>query len=156
MAKKKDNEGNIIASNKKASFKYQLSDHFEAGIVLTGDEIKSLRAKKANLTDSYAIIKNGEAWLINAHIAKYEHAHHINRDPKRPRKLLLHKKEIRKLTGKLTEKGLTLVPTKLYFRGSFAKAELAIAKGRKIFDKRDEIKKRDTQRTMQKAIKFRR
>lgn len=154
--KKKKAEGDIIVVNKKASFKYHLTDRFEAGIVLTGSEVKSLRDKKANLTDSYAIIDKGEAWLLNAHISPYGHAFHTNHEPKRPRKLLLHKKEIRKLTGHLAEKGLTLVPVKMYFKNGRAKVELALAKGKKLFDKREAIKERESRRSLERTFKTRR
>lgn len=154
--KKKKSEGNIIAVNKKASFRYHLTDRFEAGLVLTGSEVKSLRDKKANLTDSYAIINRGEAWLINTHISPYSHAHQLNHPPRRDRKLLLHKREIAKLAGHLNEKGLTLVPVKLYFKDGRAKVELALAKGKKFFDKRETIKKRESKRAIERAVKTRR
>lgn len=153
MAKKKKKESNIITVNKKASFKYHLVDRFEAGLVLTGSEVKSLRDKKANLTDSYAIIKKGEAWLINSHISPYSHAKYANHEPRRDRKLLLHKKEIKKLTGSLNEKGLTLVPLKLYFKEGRAKVELALGKGKKLFDKRETIRQRESDRAMDRSIK---
>lgn len=152
MAKKKT-DSNIIVVNKKASFKYHLEDRIEAGLILQGSEVKSLREKKANLTDSYAIIDKGEVWLLNCHISQYRHAKHTNHEPRRTRKLLLHKKEIIKLTGSLHEKGLTLVPTKLYFSGAHAKVELALAKGKRLFDKRETIKKRETDRTMRRHMK---
>jgi SsrA-binding protein len=152
MAKKKHDE-NIIAVNKKASFKYHLLDRFEAGLVLTGSEVKSLRGKKANLSDSYVLIRRGEAWLINAHISPYPFAHQFNHNPKRDRKLLLHKKEIRKLTGKLSEKGLTFVPIKMYFKDGRAKIELALATGKKLFDKREDIKRRESERTIARVMK---
>lgn len=155
-SKKKKSGGNTIAVNKKASFKYHLTDRLEAGMVLTGSEIKSLRDKKVNLTDCYAKIDRGEAWLVNAHISPYPHAVHTNHEPKRTRKLLLHKKEIMKLTGHLAEKGLTLVATKMYFRGSRAKVELAMAKGKKLFDKRETIKERETKRSVERTLKTRR
>lgn len=155
MSKKKKNKGpdNTIAVNKQASFKYHLSERIEAGIVLKGSEVKSLREKKANLLDSYATIKKEEIWLIHAHISEYKYANQFNHEPRRDRKLLLHKKEIRKLIGSLNEKGLTLVPVKLYFKKGKAKVELALAKGKKIFDKRESIKKRENERTMQRLMK---
>lgn len=152
---KKKTEDNVIVVNKKASFRYHLSERFEAGLVLTGSEVKSLREKKANLSDSYVIIKGGEAYLVGSHISQYEYSHHTNYEPKRERKLLLHKKEIRKLTGKLNERGLTLVPTRLYFKAGRAKAELALAQGKKLFDKRETIKRRETDREMRRVMKKR-
>lgn len=156
MSKKKKKEpGNIIATNRKAAFKYHLEDRFEAGIVLVGSEVKSLRAGKANLTDSFATIIKGEIWLINCHISPYEYSHQFNHAPKRDRKLLMHKKEIMKLMGKLNEKGLTLVPVKMYFKSGHAKVELALAKGKRLFDKREAIKKRESDRTLRRVLKNR-
>lgn len=153
--KKKKADGNTITVNKKASFKYQLSDQIEAGLQLMGSEVKSLRQKMANLTDSYVVIRRGEAWLISCHISPYSYAHQFNHEPRRERKLLLHKKEIEKLTVKMHEKGLTLIPTKLYFKNGRAKVLLAIAKGKKLFDKREAIKSRDNKRDIDRAIKNR-
>lgn len=156
MAKKKTGSpSNIIVVNKKASFNYLLLERFEAGLVLLGSEVKSLREKKANLTDSYAVVGRGGLWLLNSHINTYPYAHHQNHEPRRERKLLLHKSEMVKLIGKLNEKGLTLVPTKLYWKGGRAKVELALAKGKRLFDKRETIKKRESDRTISRTLKNR-
>ncbi len=143
----------LIARNKKARFNYELGERFEAGLVLTGSEVKSLRMGKANLTDSYAKLKNGEAWLVGCHISPYPYASYDNHQPERPRKLLLHKRELRKLAGKIKEQGMSLIPLALYFRRGKAKVELALAKGKKLHDKRQLIKKRDQQREMERALK---
>ena len=142
----------LVARNKKARFNYELGDRYEAGLVLTGTEVKSLRLGKANLTDAYARIKNGEAWLLSCHISPYPFAHYDNHDPLRPRKLLLHKREIKKLTGKLHEQGYSLIPLAIYFKRGRAKVELALARGKKKYDKRQAIKKRDQQREMARAL----
>lgn len=138
----------VITTNRKASFNYHLLDRMEAGIVLTGSEVKSLRTSSANLTDAYALIRNGELWLINANISPYEPANYLNHKPKRDRKLLLHKREILRIFQKLKERGFTLVPTKMYFKNGRAKVEIAFAKGKKSFDKREAIKKRDIKREL--------
>jgi len=143
----------IITTNRKASFNYHLTERFEAGLSLVGSEVKSLRAGGANLSDSYAVIKGGEVWLIGAHISPYEAASYTGHQPKRDRKLLLHKREIVKLTVKMNERGFTLVPTKMYFKGGKAKIELALAKGKKSFDKRESIKKREVNREIARGIK---
>lgn len=143
-------EERIAISNRRARFEYEILDSFEAGIVLVGSEVKSLRQGKANLQDSYAVIKNGEVWLLNMHISPYEQANQFNHDPVRTRKLLLNKSEIAKLNGKTNEKGLTLVPLKLYFKKGNAKVELGIAKGKKLHDKRESIKERDVEREMRR------
>ena len=137
----------IIANNRKARFEYHLMDMIEAGIALVGTEIKSLREGKISLGDAFAHIdRDGQAWLQDAHIAPYSHGNRTNHDPLRPRKLLLHRHEIRKLHQRVREKGLTLVPTRLYFKGGRVKVEIALAKGKKLYDKRESIKQRDTQR----------
>jgi SsrA-binding protein len=141
----------IVTVNRKASFNYHLLERFEAGIALTGSEVKSMREGGANLTDAYAIEKKGELWLINSHINPYEPASLLNHKPKRDRKLLLRKKEILKITIKLKERGLTIVPTKIYFKFGRAKVEIALAKGKKSFDKRDDIKARDIKREMERG-----
>lgn len=140
------NRVKIIATNKKANFNYFLSDFLEAGIELKGTEIKSLRVSGANITDSYVIIRNGEAEIINLHIKQYEHGNIFNHDPLRTRRLLLHKKEIRVLEMKVRSGGLTIVPTKIYFSHGIAKVEIALGKGKKNYDKRETIKKRDIDR----------
>lgn len=142
-----------ICENRQAKFNYQLMEFFEAGLVLRGSEVKSLRAGNAQLRDSYAVVKDGEVFLINAHIGGYEKASYNDHDPLRSRKLLLHKSEIEKLIGKVQEKGLTLIPVKMYFKNGKAKVELALAKSKKIVDKRQTIKKREDERSMQRIMK---
>lgn len=139
--------------NRKVNFDYEIIETFEVGIVLTGTEIKSIRLGKANLKDSYAIIRNNELYLLNMHISKYDQGNIFNHDETRTRKLLMHKKEILKLHSKLDLEGLTLVPVKLYFKGSKAKILLALAKGKKNYDKREEIKKKDINRQINKDLK---
>lgn len=143
----------IEIQNKKARFDYEIEDTYEAGIVLTGTEIKSIRAGKAQLKDSYAIIKNREVFLLNMYISHYEQGNIFNHDETRTRKLLLHKKEILKLRDKLDIDGFTLVPIKLYFKGNKAKILLGIGKGKKSYDKRETIKKRDMDREIKKQFK---
>jgi len=142
-----------IATNRQARFKYHLLDTWEAGIALQGSEVKSLRDGKANLKDSYAALRDGELWLYSCHIAPYAPAAAEGHDPERPRKLLLHKKQIERLIGKTREKGLTLVPTRMYFKGSHAKVEIALAKGKDVGDKRRSIKEREMKREMERAIR---
>lgn len=143
----------IIAQNKKASFLYHIEETIEAGMVLQGSEVKSLRDGRGSLSDAYAMIKGSEAFLINSHIAHCPQASYANHEPKRTRKLLLHKQQIRKLTGKLKEKGFTLIPLKLYFKSGLAKVELGLCKGKKHFDKRAAIKKRETKRELSRAMR---
>lgn len=143
----------IEIQNKKAKFDYEILDTYEAGIVLTGTEIKSIRSGKAQLKDSYAIIKNGEVFLLNMHISHYEQGNIFNHNETRTRKLLLHKKEILKLRDKVEIEGLTLVPIKLYFKGNKAKILLGVAKGKKSYDKRETIKQRDIDRDLKKQFK---
>jgi len=146
----------IVTQNRKAFHDYFIEETFEAGIMLTGTEVKSLRAGKANLKDSYARIKDGEVFLLNAHISPYTHSDSFKQhDPERTRKLLLHKKEIMKLLGKTREKGYTLVPTKIYFKGGKAKVEIGLAKGKTSYDKRDSIKARDVKREIEKTMRSR-
>ena len=140
--------------NRKANFDYEIIETFEVGIVLTGTEIKSIRLGKANLKDSYAIIKNNEIYLLNMHISKYDQGNIFNHEETRTRKLLMHKKEILKLRDKLTLEGFTLVPIKLYFKGSKAKILIGLAKGKKNYDKRETIKKKDMARQMAKDLKY--
>ena len=143
----------IIAKNPTARHNYTITDTFEAGIVLTGTEIKSIRNGKANLKDSYAIIKNGEVFIVGMHISPYEHGNIFNKDPLRTRKLLLNKKEINKLFGLIKQQGLSLVPISLYFKGSLVKIELGIGKGKKLYDKREEIAKKEANLRIQKELK---
>lgn len=149
-----DDQGSkLVCENRKARFDYQLHDRFEAGLVLTGSEVKSLRAGKANLTDAYAEIRNNEAWLLQAHIEPYEKGGYANHEAKRARKLLLHIDEISGLIGKTQAKGFSLIPLKIYFKKGRAKAELALASGKKSHDKRQDIKSRDVNREMARAMK---
>jgi SsrA-binding protein len=146
----------IVCQNKKARHDYHIIEVIEAGMVLVGTEVKSLREGRANLKDSYARIRNGELYLVQAHISPYSHAHYDNHDPERVRKLLVHKRELKRLTGKTQEKGLTLVPLKIYFKEGKAKVELALASGKKSYDKRETLKRKDQKREMERAIKDRR
>lgn len=148
-----DLEKNITV-NRKARHEYTILQTFEAGIVLQGTEVKSLRAGKANLVDSYGNIKNNEVWLIGAHISEYSQGNINNHIPDRDRKLLLNSSEIRKLIGKVREKGLTLIPLRLYFKNGRVKVELALVKGKKEYDKRETIAKRDFQRDQERRIKY--
>lgn len=137
----------VISTNRKANFEYFLLEHFEAGVSLQGSEIKSIRAGHISLAEAYVRIDNGrEAWLENAHVAPYNEASHYNHEPRRPRRLLLHKREIRELWDAVRLKGVTIVPVKLYLKDGIAKVDIAIAKGKKQYDKRDEIAKRDQER----------
>ena len=143
----------LIAKNSVAYHNYTINDTLEAGIVLTGTEIKSIRAGKVNLKDAYVNIKNSEAFIYGMHISPYEHGNIFNKDPLRTRKLLLTKREINKLLGLITQKGMTLVPIKLYFKNSFVKLELGIGKGKKLYDKREDIAKKDAERKIQRTLK---
>ncbi|MBT8213571.1 MAG: SsrA-binding protein SmpB [Acidimicrobiia bacterium] len=140
----------VIATNRKVRHDYEVLDTFEAGIVLTGSEVKSLRAKQLTLKDSYADIVRGELWLVNAHIAPYSYAREGGHDPERHRKLLVHRHELQRLVGKLAEQGLTLVPTQVYFSDGIAKVELALAKGRRRHDKRRELRDKEDRREMRR------
>ncbi len=146
----------IVAENRKARHEYHLLERYEAGLVLTGTEVKSLRAGGATLQRAYADVRDGEVWLVGAHIAEYGQGNIANHDPDRDRKLLLHRKEIASLIGKVRERGFTLVPTKLYFKNGKAKVELALARGKEQRDKRRDIAKRDAERQMERALKSRR
>ncbi len=146
----------VITANRKARHDYHIQESFEVGVVLKGSEIKSIRAGRVNLSDAYARPENGELWLYNSHIASYDAASYNTHEPKRPRKLLLHRKEIDDLAGKVTQKGLTLVPLKLYIKHGIAKIELGVAKGKKLYDKRETIARRDAEREMERALKHRR
>jgi len=144
-----------IATNKKAYHNYFIGDGVEAGIALTGSEIKSVRQGRVSLADAYVRPERGELWLYNAHIARYDASSYMSHEPTRPRKLLLHKKEIRNLTGKIAEKGLTMVATRLYLKGSIAKVEIALGKGKKLYDKRDAIHRRESDRELARTMKTR-
>lgn len=142
----------VIATNRKAGFEYFLLDHYEAGISLQGTEIKSIRAGMVSLAEAYVEVDDHRAVLINAHIAPYDPASRFNHDPLRPRQLLLHKKEIRELYTAVRQKGVTIVPTRIYLKDGRAKVEIAIAKGKKLYDKREEIAKRDSEREINREI----
>jgi len=155
MSGKQDNPG-VVAENRKARHDYSVEETVEAGIVLTGSEIKSVRAGKVNLRGSYARVYNDEVFLYEAHISTYEQSGtHFNHEPTRPRKLLLHRREISRLEGLVRQKGLTLVPLRIYFKGRRAKLELAVARGKKNYDRREDIAKRDAQRDIERAMKSR-
>ena len=140
------------AVNRAAGHHYFLLEKFEAGVVLTGTEVKSIRAGRANLKDAYGLVKDGELWLLNAHIGAYEHCNIYNHEPLRTRKLLVHREELRKLLGRTQQKGLTLIPTRLYFRKGRVKCELAVAKGKQLWDKRETIRRRTAEREARAAI----
>jgi len=146
----------LIAQNRKARHDYLIEDTYEAGLLLVGTEVKSCRDGKVTLTDAYATVKAGEAWLMQAHIAPYSHGNRENHDPLRPRKLLLHRSEIEKLHAAVSQDGRTLVPLRLYFKHGLAKAEIAIARGKKAYDKRQSVAKRDAQRQIQRELGRRR
>jgi len=146
----------VVASNRKAYHDYALFDTYEAGIALTGTEIKSVRAGRANLRDSYVQIKGGQAWLMNVHISPYLAGSRENPDPRRDRKLLLHSREIIRLRSAIQEKGLTIVPLRLYLKNNRAKVEIALARGKKQYDKRQALAKKETQRLVQQELKSRR
>jgi SsrA-binding protein len=155
MATKPDPGEKLIASNKKAFHDYFVLQKAEAGVALTGTEVKSLRDGKANIKDSYVIFKNGEAFLFNAHISAYSHGNLQNHEPERNRKLLLHRREIEKLREQVVEKGLTVVPLRLYFKGGKVKVEIAVVRGKKLYDKRETEKKRELDREAAVAMKQR-
>ncbi|AFZ37225.1 SsrA-binding protein [Stanieria cyanosphaera PCC 7437] len=144
----------IISDNRQARYLYEILETYEAGIQLTGTEVKSIREGKANLKDGYALIRNGEAWLINVHISPYQASgQYFNHEPRRTRKLLLHRQEISKLIGQVEQKGLTLVPLKLYFKNGWIKVSIGLAKGKKLHDKRETMKRRQDQREIERAMK---
>jgi SsrA-binding protein len=151
----KSAEGKNLAQNRKAYHDFFIEETIEAGIVLTGTEIKSVRQGSANLRDAYARVENGEVWLHNMHISPYEQGNRFNHEPLRTRKLLLHRSEIKKMIGASKEQGLTLIPTRLYLRNGFCKVELGLAKGKKQHDKREATKKRDANREIEKALRER-
>lgn len=148
-----ENEIKILSTNRKAFHDYHILEKIEAGIVLKGTEVKSAREGKVNLKDSYATIKNNELFLFNLHISPYHHGTAFNHDPSRIRKLLLHRKEINKLIGKIKERGLTIIPLKVYLRRGHIKLEIALVKGKKLYDRRDDISKRDMEREIQRELK---
>ena len=148
-------ERKIIARNRRARFEYEVLEQLEAGIALVGPEVKSLRAGKASLSDAYAIVRRGEVVLLNLHIPPYEPATRENPDPRRERKLLLHRAEIARLTGKVRERGFTLVPLLLYFRGGRAKVELGLVRGKRLYDRRESIRRRENERELARATRRR-
>ena len=145
-----------LATNRKAYHNYIIQDSVEAGIALTGSEIKSIRAGRVSLGDAYVRPEAGELWLVNAHIARYEASSYLSHEPRRPRKLLLHRKQINNLASQVLQKGFTLVPLKIYIKGRIAKTEIALARGKKLYDKRESIARREAEREMGRAIKRRR
>ena len=145
----------IVAQNRKAFHDYTIEETVEAGIVLEGTEVKSLRDGRANLKDSYVLVKDGEVFLLNCHISPYSHGNIMNHDPLRTRKLLLHAKEIEKLKGKAAQKGYSLIPLKIYFKGPRAKVEIGLARGKRVYEKRESIKKREADREIERAMKTR-
>ena len=153
--KQPSSDEKIVCLNRQARHNYFIDEIYEAGLVLVGSEVKSLRDGKANLVDSYAQIRHGEAFLINAHISPYAGANQFNHEPTRTRKLLLHAREIERLTGKTKERGLTLIPLKLYFKDGRAKVELGLARGKKLYDKRDTLRRKVAEREVERSLKSR-
>jgi SsrA-binding protein len=145
----------VVATNRKAFHNFSILETYEAGLVLRGTEVKSLRESRVNFKDCYAAIDKGEAWLIGCHISPYHHGSDANHDPERTRKLLLHEREIKRLVGKVAERGLTIVPLRLYFKSGRAKVELGLARGKKLHDKRDTIRERDERRELAKEARER-
>jgi SsrA-binding protein len=155
MAKPKKANGDgtkTVATNRKARHDYFVEDSYEAGLVLTGTEIKSIRAGRVNLRDSFVVIKEGELWMLNTHIAPYDRGTYANHDPRRPRKLLMHRREINRIAGKLQEKGFTLVPLRLYLKNNRAKVELGLVKGKRQYDKRATLREKETRREIDRAV----
>jgi SsrA-binding protein len=146
-------EFKVISDNRRARHEYEILEVVEAGVELSGTEVKSLRQGRANLSDAFARVEEGELWLYHCHISPYDHGNRFNHDPLRRRKLLMHKKQILKLKSRMQEKGLTLIPLKLFFRGNWAKVDLALARGKQLYDKRESIAKRDSLRQVDRLIK---
>ena len=142
-----------VATNRKANFEYFLFERYEAGLALKGTEIKSIRAGQISLAEAYVLIEKGQAWLIDAHIAPYNPGSRYNHDPRRPRRLLLHKKELRKMAGEVNQRGVTVVPTRVYIKEGRAKIEIALARGKKLYDKRDAIARRDAEREQARSFR---
>lgn len=151
----KESDRQSIAKNRAARHEYEILDTFEAGLVLTGTEVKSLREGRANITDAYGTVRNGELWLLNAHISPYGSGGYVNHEPTRTRKLLLHQREIRRLIGAVERQGLTLVPLELYFQRGRAKVAIALVRGKKLHDKRDDARRRDAERDIARAFRKR-
>ena len=156
MAEKTAGGDRLVTENRKARHDYDILETFEAGLVLTGSEVKSLRAGRVNLKDSFARVDRGEAFLVNAHVSPYAAASRFGHEPERARKLLLHRAEIDKLTGRIQERGLTLVPLKIYFKNGRAKVLLGVGRGRRVYDKREAIKRREMEREADRAVRVRR
>ena len=152
----KDKAERPLADNRKAGYDFHLLEHFEAGLVLAGTEVKSIREGRINLRDSFCRLERGEAYLLNAHIGQYSHGGYASHDPMRPRKLLLHREELNKLLGKTAERGLTIVPLRMFLKNGRVKLEIALAKGKKTFDKRETIRRREAERETRAAVKMRR
>jgi SsrA-binding protein len=152
-ARKRKSAPGDVATNRQASYRFNMLERFECGIMLTGTEVKSLREGNAQLKDAYAVVRDGEVWLLGMYIAPYGPAARANHDPERPRKLLLHRSEIGRLIGKTKERGLTLIPTRVYFSGPHAKVELALARGKDLYDKREAIRRRELQREVQRELR---
>ena len=142
-----------VATNRQASYRYHLLERFECGLILTGTEVKSMREGNVQLKDAYAVIRDGEVWLLGMYVAPYGPAARGNHEPERPRKLLLHRREIERLIGKTAERGLTLVPTRVYFSGPNAKVEIALARGKNVYDKRESIRRREVRREVQRELR---
>jgi SsrA-binding protein len=153
LTRRSEGEFKQVAANRKAMHDYTIEDAYEAGVVLTGTEIKSVRAGRVNLRDGYVQIKEGEAWLLNVHISPYDFGNRENHEPKRERKLLLHRQEIRRLQSKVNERGWTIVPLRVYLKEGRAKVEIALARGKRLYDKRDAVAERDMDRDLQRAVK---
>lgn len=152
MAGKEETGEKLVATNRKARHEYSILDSYETGIVLTGTEVKSLRQASANLADGYAMIKDGELWLFGMHISPYEHGSYSNVDPLRRRKLLVHRKELRKIAARVQDKGLTLIPLKVYFSHGIAKLQLGVCRGKREYDKRQDIARREAERAIRRHI----
>jgi len=143
----------LVATNRKARYEYFIEETYEAGIALTGTEIQSVRQGRVSLGDAYAEVRGGEVYLVNSHIAEYDYGNRLNHNPRRPRKLLLHKSEIRRLDSRVRERGYTIVPLKMYLRGGLAKLEIGLARGKKMWDKREDIANRDAEREIERSAK---
>jgi SsrA-binding protein len=153
LARKGTSDVKVVATNRRARHDYSIEDTVEAGLVLIGSEIKSIRAGRVNLRESYAVIEDGEVWLLNAHVATYDPASRFGHEPRRPRKLLLHRREIARLANRVQEQGYTLVPLRIYLRDNLATVELAVARGKRQYDKRAAIAKREDERRVQRALR---
>jgi SsrA-binding protein len=153
VARQSEGEVKQVATNRKAYHDYFLEDSYEAGIALTGTEIKSVRAAQVNLRDGFVLLRNGEAWLVNVHISPYDFGNRENHEPRRERRLLLHRREIRKLQGKVSERGWTIVPLRMYIKDGRAKLEIALVRGKRLYDKKDAIAERDADRELRRAVK---